>query len=391
MPLHPHRARPGALTRETAIVAALIVVVLVTGGLMIQAVVGGSGATTAQDSTGVPQVSPPILPAEDDESDAADGPDDTDASKDDKSEPESTADTTGSEVGAKAQRRVDAAVLERSEALGELAVLAEKRAQQKAKEQKAAERAAKKASSAPFSITVGSFNVLGSQHTAPGGSRRSFPPASTRSVGAVNRMFDHGVDIVGMQELQDDQLRAVQSRTGFAAYPGFQWGVAETDNSILYDSNRFEFVSGDRFIIPFMGRPRPQPILRLRERTTNREFYVVNTHPSAHDGKYLTERRQGQATLVSIVNNLKQSGLPVLVTGDMNDREIFYCNVVPQAGLTASNGGSYSAGCRPPPQPIAVDWVVGSGVAWSGYRRDTSPVTNKISDHFFISAVATFG
>ncbi len=389
MPLNAPRARPGALTRETAIVAALIVVVLVTGGLVIQAVVGGSGASTAQDITGVPQVAPTALPAEEDAGNPgrSDGSDEPDESGDDRAEPESATDVTGSKAGVKAQRRLDAAVLERSEALGELAVLAEKRAQQKAKEQKAAEKAA----SAPFTVTVGSFNVLGSQHTAPGGSRRSFPPASTRSVGAVNRMFDHGVDIVGMQELQDDQLRTVQARTGFAAYPGFQWGVAETDNSILYDSNRFEFVSGDRFIIPFMGRPRPQPILRLRERTTNREFYVVNTHPSAHDGKYLTERRQGQATLVSIVNNLKQSGLPVLVTGDMNDREIFYCNVVPKAGLTASNGGSYSSGCRPPPQPISVDWVVGSGVAWSNYRRDTTPVTNKISDHFFISAVATFG
>ena len=386
MPLNPHRALSGARTRETAIVAALIVVVTVTAGLMIQALTGGSGATSAQDITGVPLASPSAGPAQDaDDADADDADDSGDSDAD--SDVETALDSTGDEQSVKAQRRLDAAVLERTEAPGELAVLAEKRAQQKAKEQKAAEKAA----SAPFTVTVGSFNVLGSQHTAPGGDRRSFPPASVRSVGAVNRMADHGVDIVGMQELQDDQLRTLQARTGFAAYPGFQWGVAETDNSILYDSSRFEFVSGDRFIIPFMGRPRPQPILRLRERTTGREFYVVNTHPSAHDGRYLVERRQGQATLVSIVNDLKQSGLPVLVTGDMNDREIFYCNVVPKAGLTASNGGSYSSGCQPPPGSIPVDWVVGSGVSWSGYRRDTSPVTNKISDHFFISAVATFG
>jgi len=255
-----------------------------------------------------------------------------------------------------------------------------------------AKKLAKERATAPFELTLGSFNVLGSQHTAPGGDRRNFPPASVRSVAAVNLMGKHGVDIVGTQELQNDQLAALQSRTGFSAYPGLQWGSKETDNSILYDDDRFTFVSGSQFTIPFMGRPRPQPILRLKEATTGREFYVVNTHPSAGDGRYLTERRQGQATLVGVVNELKESGLPVFVTGDMNDRQEFYCRVVPVAGLIASNGGSYSGGCRPPSGSIAVDWVVGAGdLSWSGYWRDTSPVTTRMSDHFFISATAHVG
>lgn len=257
-----------------------------------------------------------------------------------------------------------------------------------------AERTARKATAtpepepAPFEVRIGSFNVLGSQHTAPGGDRRRFPPASTRSVGAANLMAKHGVDIVGTQELQDDQLRAIQSRTGMEAYPGLGWGVAETDNSILYDGDRFEFVEGSRFTIPFMGRPRPQPILKLRERATGREFYVVNTHLSAGGGRYLTERRSGMGTLVNLMGELKATGLPVLLTGDMNDREEFYCRVVSPAGMVAPNGGSYASGCQPPPSPLPVDWVVGSGVSWSGYWRDTTPVTNRISDHFFISATA---
>ena len=242
----------------------------------------------------------------------------------------------------------------------------------------------------PFSLVIGSFNVLGSQHTAPGGDRRHYPPASVRSPAAANLILNHRVDVVGTQELQDDQLAALLSRTGMAAYPGLAWGSAETDNSILYDDEQFAFVSGSKFTIPFMGRPRPQPILRLRDIATGREFYVVNTHPSAHGGRYAVERRQGQQALVGIVNQLRATGLPVLVTGDMNDRELFYCNVVPAASLTASNGGSYASGsCVPPPSPIPVDWVVGSGsIAWSGYWRDTTPITKKVSDHFFISASA---
>jgi hypothetical protein len=273
------------------------------------------------------------------------------------------------------------------------AALVEKRARAKDRSlARAAERVSRSESddSQPFTLRIGSFNVLGSQHTAPGGDRRRYPPASVRSPAAANLIGKHEVDIVGTQELQDDQLAALQSRTGLAAYPGMAWGRVETDNSILYDDERFEFVSGSKFIIPFMGRPRPQPILQLRDIATGREFYVVNTHPSAHGGRYAVERRQGQQALVGIVNQLRATGLPVLVTGDMNDRELFYCHVVPPASLTASNGGSYASGsCVPPPSPIPVDWVVGSGaITWSRYWRDTTPITTKVSDHFFISATA---
>ena len=266
-----------------------------------------------------------------------------------------------------------------------------------AKARRQAQRAAKRAAaaaaraSAPFSFKIGTFNVLGSQHTDADGPRKGYPPASVRTPEAANLVLKHGVDILGAQELQADQLRGLQARTGMAAYPGFSWGEAETDNSILYDPGLFELVSGSRFTAPFMGRLRPQPIVRLRHLATGRELYVVNTHPSAGDGQYVAERRRGQAALVSVVNDLQSSGLPVLVTGDMNDREEFYCRVVPAAGLVASNGGSYGSGCQPPPSPLPVDWVVGSGVTWSGYWRDTTPVDQRTSDHFIISATASVG
>lgn len=246
-------------------------------------------------------------------------------------------------------------------------------------------------STAPFDVHIGTFNVLGSQHSTPGGDKSRYPPASVRTAGAAGLIAKHGVHVIGTQELQDDQLRDLQSRTGFAAYPGLSWGAVETDNSILYDPNLYEFVSGSKFTVTFVGRPRPQPILRLRDRATGREFYVVNTHPSPGGGRALAERRRGQATVVSIVNQLKASGLPVFVTGDMNDRQEFFCHVVGPAQLTAPNGGSTAGGCRPPPMPIPVDWVVGSGVSWSNYWRDVTSTERRISDHIFVSALAHVG
>lgn len=243
-------------------------------------------------------------------------------------------------------------------------------------------------STAPFDVRIGTFNVLGSQHTTPGGDRPNFPPASVRSAGAANLIAKHGVHVLGTQELQDDQLRALQARTGFAAYPGFSWGTVETDNSILYDPSLYEFVSGSQFTITFVGRPRPQPILRLRDRATGREFYVVNTHPSPGLGRALVERRNAQATVVAQIRELQATGLPVLTTGDMNDRAEFYCHVVTPAGMTSPNGGSTAGGCHPPPMPMPVDWVVGSGVTWSSYWRDVTSTAQRISDHIFVSALA---
>lgn len=287
-------------------------------------------------------------------------------------------------VDFKAERRSEIKARRKAARLKAKRIAARKARRKAAREKREAERLA----SMPISFKVGSFNVLGSQHTAPGGGRRNFPPASTRTPAAAALVGKHGVDILGTQELQDDQLAGLTGATGMVAYPGTSWGTVETDNSILWDPGVFEFVSGDRFTITFMGRARPQPILRLRHRVTGRELYVVNTHPSAGGGVYAGERRAGQSTLVSVVNNLKAQGLPVVVTGDMNDREAFYCAVVPATGMTASNGGSYSGGCRPPASPLPVDWVVGHGMTWSNYWRDTTPVDNRTSDHFFISATA---
>jgi len=239
-----------------------------------------------------------------------------------------------------------------------------------------------------MSVRIGTFNVLGSQHTDADGPRFTYPSAEVRTARTASLVAQHGVDVLGTQELQADQLRGLQARTGMAAYPGFTWGEVETDNSILYDPGVFELVSGSQFTITFMGRARPQPIARLRHLATGREFYVVNTHPSPGGGAYLTQRRNAQATLVSVVADLRAQGLPVLVTGDMNDREEFYCRVVAPGGLSAPNGGTYGSGCQPPPSPLPVDWVVGTGASWSNYWRDTSPVTAHTSDHFFISATA---
>ncbi len=250
--------------------------------------------------------------------------------------------------------------------------------------------AAREAARQTMTFQIGSFNVLGSNHTTRGGDHPKYPPASVRTPRAVSRIRAFGVDILGMQELKPDQLNAFTAQTGFAAYPGYAFGSRDTDNSILYDDSRFEFVSGSYFTIHFMHANRPQTILRLRDKQTGREFYVLNMHASAGGGQYAVTRRAGHFTAAATVNRLKSEGIPIFLTGDMNDRAEFFCRVAPITGMVAAIGGSTAGGCRPA-RALAVDWVMGWGnVSFSNYIEDRSTLGD-VSDHHFVVSTATVG
>ena len=121
-----------------------------------------------------------------------------------------------------------------------------------------------------------------------------------------------------------------------------------------------------------MHANRPQTILRLRDKATGREFYVLNMHASAGEGGYAVTRRAGHYIAATTVNRLKAEGIPIFLTGDMNDRAEFFCRVAPATGMVAAIGGSIAGGCHPA-GALAVDWVLGWGnVSFSGYIEDRS-------------------
>lgn len=237
----------------------------------------------------------------------------------------------------------------------------------------------------PAVFRVGSFNILGSQHTAPGGTKGGkWPSGAARLGGTIERIRSHGVSVVGLQEAQPDQLAGLVNGTGFAVYPSADANPLDRVNSVIYDPGVFELVSATTFEISNGRGFRPQPVLRLRHLATDREVYVVNAHPPAgHDRATTAKRIASQSTIVRVVNDLKSEGLPILLVGDMNDREAFYQRVVRPAGLIPS----FDISGR-----IPVDWVVGTpDIIFSDYLRDESTISRRISDHFYISATATIG
>ena len=281
-------------------------------------------------------------------------------------------------IKARPKPRISAAEKRRRRAAHRLAVLAEQR---------------------PVSVdfTISSFNALGSSHTKSGGTHSRFGTGPSRARQAAQIVADHGIDVVGFQEMQADQLSAFNGATGgaFDAYPGFELGRLNTENSILWRTDQWQLVEKRPISIPyFRGHLRTMPLVKLRNTSTGLEAWFFNTHnpattPQWGDNEHWRDVATGIE--IDLVNRLRRdTHLPVFVTGDMNEREEFFCRFTANTDLEAAMGGTGDGGCRPA-RIRYVDWILGSsGVTFSGYLEDTSALVQRTTDHPVIVSQAHF-
>lgn len=240
-------------------------------------------------------------------------------------------------------------------------------------------------------FTVGTFNVLGSSHTSRGGKWPGMASGPTRIRWALGLLYARGVDVVGFQELQRDQLRTFlgASGGGWGVYPGEAAGPLGIENSVAW--RRAEWTALEVHTIPipyFDGRLRPMPYVLLQHNLTGRKAWFANFHnPASNSRRGNNDGHRWRAMMLEIdlANRLwAETGYPVFITGDMNEREVYFCNMTGRAPMVAANGGSNEGTCSPPPYPMPVDWVFGSDVvSFSNYTRDEIP---RISDHPLVAA-----
>jgi hypothetical protein len=248
---------------------------------------------------------------------------------------------------------------------------------------------------ASLDFTISSFNVLGSSHTASGGVHARFAPGRVRMQTASSLVLHHGVDVVGFQEMQADQLGVFLRNTGgaFDVYPGYSLGRLNTENSIAWRRDVWTRVETRTFSIPyFRGHRRVMPMVKLRSNDTGLEAWFLNVHNPASTGQWGDNQHwRDVATGIEtgLVNQLRASdGVPVFFTGDFNERAEVYCRFVTRTDLEAALGGSGDGGCRPPGIRY-VDWIFGSPDAtFSGYVEDDSQVVRRTSDHPMIVSSA---
>ncbi|GAA4695917.1 endonuclease/exonuclease/phosphatase family protein [Nocardioides conyzicola] len=250
-------------------------------------------------------------------------------------------------------------------------------------ERRASREAARKAKlPKTSSFRIGTLNILGSQHTA---GRGGYGPGPERAAITAGLVRSRGIQVAGFQEVQDDQIPALQNNLpGYAMWPVQALGSNGQRLQVAWLDSKFELVDTGSVSYVFASQSIPLPWVRLRDREHGGEFYVITAHNSA--GGMETQRDAATTVEIALVKQLRSTGLPVIITGDMNEHEEFFCRAATEADMVAANGGSGAGGCQLPPNPRRVDWIMGtSDVAFSGYVQDGASRA-AASDHYLLYA-----
>jgi hypothetical protein len=239
---------------------------------------------------------------------------------------------------------------------------------------------------------VGTFNVLGSSHTARiGGNKRGYSSGPTRMGMAWSLINQADLDVIGFQEFEDPQYARFRSLAGsrWDVYPGPTLDRGSIRDSIAWRTDTWELVEANSIAIPyFHGDMIRRPVIKLKNKESGREVWFFNTHNPAttpNHGNNARWRGVAVGIEVRLANQLAADGTPVVFTGDYNDRAEVFCPIVGGTDLEAANGGGYAGGCDTPAR-MDVDWIFGSGIEFSGYVSASNGIVGRISDHPFVYA-----
>ncbi len=157
-------------------------------------------------------------------------------------------------------------------------------------------------SPAHSTFTIAQSNILGSNHTHGKG---GFASGTVRAGMTANLLISRGADVGGMQEVQTDQLRALQARMpGYSIWPGTALGTRHgVRNQIYWRDSQFSLQDSGSVTYPFASQQVPLPYVLLRDRGTGAEFWVISTHNSA--GGLESQRDAGTAIEINLIHALR--------------------------------------------------------------------------------------
>ena len=246
----------------------------------------------------------------------------------------------------------------------------------------------------PAQFTVSSFNMLGASHTSGGGNKPGYASGPQRAFWAVQLLRAYHVDVVGLQESESPQIAAFNRATGsaFDVYPGTSMGRGPVRQSIAWRTDTWKLVSAHTIAIPyFHGHRIPMPYVLLQNRQSGQGVYFFNVHNPATTkthGNNQYWRTVAQNIEAQLIRRLRATGVPVVFTGDFNERVSAFCQMT-SAGLHAANGGSHSGGRCVPPGDNGIDWIFGSSqIQFSNYVRQRDALVRRTTDHPVVIAHA---
>jgi hypothetical protein len=243
---------------------------------------------------------------------------------------------------------------------------------------------------------VGTFNVLGSSHTAAfGGNKRGYSSGATRMGMAFSLINQADLDVIGFQEFEEVQYGRFRSLagSGWDVYPGAASGLdrGSIRDSIAWRTDVWKLVEANSIAIPYFGGDLiRRPVVKLENLASGREVWFFNTHNPAstpNHGNNAHWRGVAISIEIRLANELAADGTPVVFTGDYNDRAEVFCPIVGGTDMVAANGGGYSGSCDTPDR-MDVDWIFGSGMEFSGFVSQSQGIIGRVSDHPFVYAEA---
>lgn len=179
------------------------------------------------------------------------------------------------------------------------------------------------------SIVIASFNILGSNHTGPYAKRADL---------SIDVIRNNNVGIVGLQELQNDQRSYILNKL-----PNYEIFPSRTtkdknhrvENSIIWDTTKFKYIDGGyqpNLTYKCTSDKLDAPFVRLQMKSSEQEFYVMNTHDPLTTTDRGTnpcgtttaakQRYQNAKEHLAFIKEKLGDSLPIYYTGDFNSNYI---------------------------------------------------------------------
>jgi len=246
----------------------------------------------------------------------------------------------------------------------------------------------------PSQFVATSFNILGSQHTEPGGGVPEWAPGRLRSEWAANLIQRTSTGIMGFQEIQPDQISTLDRIIGdrFDFWPGNANGPRAAWQTVAWDNTKWELVTAENVDLPVLGKTRPHPLVLLRNKATGKSTWLFNIHNSSKNTpERKKERRKALKLIVKQVVKKRRDGTPLILLGDFNDRKEAFCTVTGKTDLKATNGGSFKKGKCKTPKNMGIDWIFASkNLKAESFARDRNLMILRITDHPVIYSTIRF-
>jgi endonuclease/exonuclease/phosphatase family metal-dependent hydrolase len=134
------------------------------------------------------------------------------------------------------------------------------------------------------------------------------------------------------------------------------------------------------------------PYVLLEEIGSGQQIWFANFHNAADvRGQAQKWRDSATAMEADLANRLGADGTPVIMTGDFNERERFFCGLTSRAPSMKSASGATGGPPCVVPRGAQIDWILGSApVRFDKYQVLDGGLINQMTDHPVIIADATF-